>query len=144
VVVTDVDGWRYIDRNGRTVVRPWVDGNYPDEFREGLARFVTGPYVGFFDESGSVIVRTRFPFVEPFSEGLAVACDGCRPVRQGAHVRYVGGSWGFIDRTGAVAIGFRYEAASGFEKGAARVKQGGRWFGVDRAGRELAPSTTDR
>jgi|GEM_PF-4850613 len=135
--VTDTDGWRYIDRNGRTVVRPWVDGNQPDLFREGLARFPAGPYVGFFDENGSVMFFTRYPYVAPFSEGLAAACQGCRPVHDGEHVRYVGGAWGYIDRAGAVAIAFVYEAAQAFEEGEARVKRDGRWFGINRAGSEL-------
>jgi hypothetical protein len=137
--VTDRDGWRFIDRRGATVVpRPWIVENYPDPFHEGVARCVADDGIAFFDESGRVVLSTRFAYAESFTEGLALVCDGCVPQREGEYVRWVGGRWGFIDHAGQVVIPCRYDEASTFDEGVARVKVNGEWRSIDRTGREVA------
>lgn len=44
------------------------------------------------------------------------------------------GKWGFIDKTGQVAIGFRYEEASDFSDGLAAVRVGSEWGYVNESG----------
>ncbi len=137
--VADRDGWRFIDRRGATVVpRPWIVDNYPDPFHEGLARCVADNGFAFFDERGRVVLRTGFAYAESFTEGLALVCDGCLPEHQGEHVRWVGGRWGFIDHAGEVVIPCRYDDASTFDEGVARVNVHGEWRSIDRTGREVA------
>lgn len=65
-----------------------------------------------------------------FSEGLAaVGRDG---------------KWGFIDKTGKIALPFAWDYASGFLAGRARVEQKKRWGFVDRNGIPLGPIEWDR
>ena len=98
--VVDEQGWAYIDRQGRVVLRPFVFDNGPDYFREGLARFVESGKIGYFNRRGRVMIPARFDFGEPFERGKAKVCDGCRRVARGEHYTMEGGEWRWIDRTG--------------------------------------------
>ena len=132
--VVDKQGWAYVDRNGKLVIRPYVFDNGPDSFADGLARFTAGGKFGFFDKHGRVVIRLRFTFAAPFSEGRAVVCDGCREVAEGEHKSIRGGRWGFIERTGALVIPLQFEEAESFDKGTARVKLDGKWKRIDSKG----------
>jgi hypothetical protein len=48
---------------------------------------------------------------------------------------YSGGTWGFIDSSGNLAIGFQFEETKGFSEGLAAVKTGGKWGFIDEGGR---------
>jgi hypothetical protein len=132
--VADESGWQYIDLNGRTVIKPFVCDNGPDEFREGLARFQDGDRFGFFDEAGQVVISPHYDYVSPISEGRAAFCLGCRKIMEGEHSRYTGGQWGFIDPKGQVVIPARFEDARDFQGGVAEVKLHGEWIAVDSNG----------
>ncbi len=99
-VVIDAEGWAYIDDAGKVLVRPFVFDNGPDPFSEGLARFVAGGKIGFFDHAGKVVIPARYDFAMPFENGRARICRGCREVEEGEHSRVVGGVWSEIDKTG--------------------------------------------
>ena len=47
------------------------------------------------------------------------------------------GKWGFIDKTGEVAIPCKYDAADSFNEGAAKVKFEEREFNIDKTGNEV-------
>jgi hypothetical protein len=132
--VVDGEGWAYIDRSGRIVIRPFVFDNGPDYFAEDLARFTVDGKFGFFDKRGRAVIQPRFSFAKSFSEGRAAVCDGCRDVAEGEHRRVQGGRWGFINRAGDLVIPLQFEEAGNFEKGRARVKHGGHWKYIDRKG----------
>jgi hypothetical protein len=133
--VVDETGWAFIDGKGKVVIRPWVVDNGPDYFSEGLARFKANGKFGFFGESGKVIIKPRFDFALPFSEGRAAVCAGCREEPTGEHRVVTGGRWGFIDRKGKLVIPLRFEAANQFESGRARVKFEGKSRLIDGKGR---------
>jgi hypothetical protein len=137
--VADESGWQYIDPNGRTVIKPFVHDNAPDEFREGLARFQDGDLFGFFDEAGQVVIPPHYDFLSPISEGRAAFCLGCRKIMEDEHSRYTGGQWGFLDPTGHVVIPARFEDARDFQGGTAEVRLHGEWIAIgpngDRVGR---------
>ena len=132
--VVDEEGWAYIDRGGRIVIRPFVFDNGPDYFAEGLARFTADGKFGFFDKRGRVAIPSKFSFAKPFSEGRAAVCDGCRNIAEGEHRRVQGGRWGFINRAGNLVIPVQFEDAGSFKKGRARVKLGGHWKYIDQKG----------
>jgi len=132
--VVDEEGWAYIDRSGRIVIRPYIFDNGPDYFAEGLARFTAGGKFGFFDQRGQVVIPPRFGFAKPFSEGLSAVCDGCREIAEGEHRRMQGGTWGYINRSGGQVIPLQFEEAESFNKGQARVKLKGYWKYIDRKG----------
>ncbi len=75
----------------------------PDEFVEGLARYI-GPNgkFGFVDTNLKVVIPATFDFVHPFKNGRAEFCVGCSQsrVREGEYSFYEGGTWGLIDKKG--------------------------------------------
>jgi len=133
--VVDDGGWAYVDRSGTVLLRPLVVDNGPDYASEGLARFVAGGKVGFFDPAtGEVEIPARLDYALPFAEGLAAFCAGCSEVTLDEHRRVTGGAWGFVDRRGEVVIPARFAEAESFTGGTARVRLDGGWGMVDRAG----------
>ncbi len=107
--VADSTGWHYINTSGATVVRPFVVDNGPDPFQEGLARFVDEGRVGYFDETGTIIVPAQFDYATPFAEGRATYCEGCTPQQDGEHIRYEGGRWGFLHHVGNAIVPAPFE-----------------------------------
>jgi len=78
------------------------------EYSEGLAikRFESGWIYGFINESGDIAIEPQFGYGSSnFSDGLACVEKN--------------GLYGYIDRTGATVIPFRYENASDFNDGLA-------------------------
>ncbi len=102
--IVDEDGWAWIDDQGTVLLRPFIFDNGPDDFSEGLSRFVEKGKIGFFDTSGKVVIPARFTFANPFQDGCAAFCEGCIKVMYGEHYAYEGGAWGCIDRTGTVVV----------------------------------------
>lgn len=132
--VVDKQGWAMIDRSGRVLVRPFVIDNGPDEPSEGLARFVKGDRVGFFDETGRVVIDATYEHALPFAEGLAAVCRGCQKKAHGEHVELTGGTWGYVDKTGAVVIPLRFQRAEPFKGGVAKVRLANAERTIDRTG----------
>jgi hypothetical protein len=135
--VADDSGWKYIDRNGKVLIRPFLLDNGPDPFQEGLARFKKAGKFGFFDERGRVVIAPRFDFAAPFSEGRAAFCRGCREVAEGEHRSLNGGLWGFLDKMGRIVISPRFQKAGSFEQGKAGVMLNGRWITINRQGEPI-------
>ena len=133
--VIDDQGWAYIDRKGGIVLRPFIFDNGPDYFREGLARFTVDYKFGFFNERGEVIIKPRFDFAFPFSEGLSPACMGCLEKSEGEHSIVEGGAWGYIDNKGDWVISPIFGFAGQFEEGKAQVKLNGRCVFIDKRGK---------
>jgi hypothetical protein len=100
--VVDEEGWAYIDRSGRIVIRPFVFDNGPDYFAEGLAavcdgcrevaegehRGVKGGRWGFINRAGNLVIPLQFEEAGRFKKGRA-------------HVK-LGGHWKYVDQNGAV------------------------------------------
>lgn len=76
--VVDEKGWLYIDRQGKSVIRPMIYDNGPDYFSEGLARFIAGGKYGFFDETGRIVLPAQYDFAFPFENGAARVGQDCR------------------------------------------------------------------
>jgi len=99
--------WGYLDRTGTPMIAPRFEEAYP--FSEGLAVVKTQGLWGLIDRTGKVV--TIFPQAVPapfgFSGGLLLVTLW----------RY----WGYADHTGRLVIQPRYDAASVFCGGLARV-----------------------
>jgi hypothetical protein len=132
--VLDDSGWSYINRKREVVIRPFIFDNGPDYFKEGVARFVRTGKFGFFDESGRIVIEPLFDFVVPFSDSLAVVCNGCAIQTAGEHRKYEGGKWGYINHKGEIVIELQYDKANSFENGKAQVVQGEQSFYIDKNG----------
>jgi hypothetical protein len=95
--------FHYVNRAGRTAPALRFD-NGADYFVEGLARTVRNGKIGFIDKRLAEIVAARWDFAFPFERGVAVVCNGCRPVRESGRDRIEGGTWGYIDRKGRPVV----------------------------------------
>lgn len=102
--VVDQDGWVYIDRTGKQLLRPHVVDNGPDYFREGLARFVSHGKFGFMDTRARIAIKATFAYAEPFERGYALICEDCHLQRSGEHAMMEGIRWGVIDIRGKVVV----------------------------------------
>ena len=136
--VANAKGWSCINRKGEVLLAPYLFDNGPDGTSEGLFRFVEGKKVGFADASCRVSIPAAYDFAEPFQEGLAAVCNGCRTVPSGVeHTTVEGGLWGYIDKKGTVVIPLQFEAADSFEDGKAAVRRDRKPLVIDRAGTVL-------
>ena len=99
-----VDGsWYYVRPGGRAMSVLTFD-NGPDLFSEGLARTRKDDKIAYFNEDFQVVVPPRFDFGWPFEEGIALVCSDCREEKDGEHTELVGGSWGYIDKSGREVV----------------------------------------
>lgn len=102
--VVDEDGWVCIDEKGRVLLRPFIFDNFPDEFSQGLARFVRDGKMGYFNEKCEVVIPADYDFTMPFEHGRAEVCRGCKKEYCGEHYTVEGGKWGCVDTTGKVIV----------------------------------------
>lgn len=131
-VVEPAGQWICIDGTGAEVVRPYIFDNGPDYVSEGLARFVEGDKMGFYDDTGKKVIPARFAFVTPFQDERAAFCVGCTKQCDGEHCSMVGGKWGLIDRTGAEVCPARFTEIGPFEEGTAHAVEDGAAKTIDR------------
>lgn len=124
--VVDDSGWVYINQTGVKIIRPYVVDNGPDYFSDGLARYVENDKIGFFDESGKVIIKARFDFARPFADSTAAVCRGCWFINDGEYKRIIDGKWGFIDYEGELIFPVKFDVVEDFKNGSARVKENGK------------------
>ncbi len=127
-------GWRLIDATGKPILAPFIFDNGPDDFKEGLARYVEHDKIGFYKLGGKKVTAANYEFALPFSEGLAAVCEGCKKEAMGEHYRMAGGKWGYINHKGEIAIPLQYDEAETFEANKAEVRKGSEWFVIDKNG----------
>lgn len=139
----------YIDKLGRIAIKPQFD--LAQSFSEGLAGVEVGEKYGYIDRTGQFVIDPQFDYVEPFSEGLAKIMtrgaeflgfvnragktvigplDGVefKPggFSEGLAVVSVGGKFGYVDKTGSLAILPKFDYAGAFSEGRAFVVQDGK------------------
>ena len=82
----------------------------PDPLPEPAADYEDNPYPwGFIDNTGNLVIQSRFDEVRPFSDGLALVRTE--------------GRWGYIDKRGQLSIPPTLRAAWPFVNGRARAQQ---------------------
>ena len=127
------------DKDGNEVMPPKYD--MIGEFSEGMAAVYNidegKRKHGYINETGQEIIPLIYGDALPFSEGLAAV----RPLGLNWQVRY-----GFIDKTGKTVIPQQYEFslnfkemqdAYRFENGKAKVTIEGRFYYIDKTGKEI-------
>ena len=126
--------WGYADKDGHLAIKPQFSEAHG--FSEGLALVsaggapLTDPVVksfvkmGYIDKKGQWVILSRFKyyFYYDFSEGLV-------PFRQLSH------GWGYMDRTGRIAVRPRFQWAGAFSNGVAPVLSDNKCGHIDKTGR---------
>jgi len=161
--MSEEDGkWGYIDTSGNFVISPRFDA-YPagltSDFSEGLAKIEVREGVGYIDRRGEFAIPPRFARGENFSDGMAaVAVDGpCFYVDRGpcpnfgvAPLAFRGDNnnrpdckYTFIDKSGRVIPGGRYDVVKDFSEGLAAVRVGELWGYIDKTGAMVIPPKFD-
>ena len=84
----------YMDRSGRTVIRPQFDDAL--NFSEGLAWVRVGKKVGFIDTTGKIVVTPQFDEAQSFVYGRA----GVKLCCGGWGEQHFGDKYGYIDTDG--------------------------------------------
>jgi hypothetical protein len=128
----------FINKSGREIRRAFYVEAFPGNFFEGLAWVAPGTGLGWGSCTDAGYMNTKGEWVikhlglgGDFSEGLAAVyksrkCGGAGPF----------GKWGYIDKSGAVVVPYRYDHAGYFSNGQACVIQGDLWKTIDRNGKE--------
>ncbi len=130
-----------IDRTGKVLRKP--DITEMGAWSEGLVgvRLDRGGPWGVMNRQGKLVVEPTYTWVGQFSKGLARVSKG-GTVGPGSHrPRYRTGKWGYLDKTGAVAIPLHFTAGTDFVDGYAVVaghKGGRKWNGIDRTGEAVS------
>ncbi|MBL8176617.1 MAG: WG repeat-containing protein [Bryobacterales bacterium] len=124
----------YIDRAGKMVIEPrfMPAGAFPDDGR-GLAVGGLNREWVYFDRTGKIILRLPMEGrdrADAFQDGLLRWKEGFY--------------WGYRNAAGEWAIEARYDAASDFKDGLARVELDGKWVWIDRSGRQVDAPLRER
>jgi hypothetical protein len=146
-VIAQHNGAGYIDRNGKVIIQPTLDGfwnNAEDDFFDGLAKIRVNQELWFIDATGRRVFRAHG--YGRFSEGFAsqtkdgksgyVNCrggefvvpptfDSADEFSEGLAVVGINRIYGYIGKDGSVAIPLNFSAAMAFSDGAARVIEQG-------------------
>jgi hypothetical protein len=121
----------FIDKTGKVIIPPQFTDVH--EFSDGLALVRGRDFFGYIDQTGRHVIDLNPAFSgahEMFSEGLAAFSN-----------QY--GKWGYMDKTGKVAIEPQFEMAYSFSEGMARVKQYGKYTFIDKMGKIIAEPVFD-
>jgi len=118
----------YINPNGSFVIFPRFDEAFP--FSEELALVISEGLRGYINTKGDQEIPFLFAQAQSFSEGLAAA-------QLKADQKALASNFGYIDKTGKFHISPKYDYASKFREGVARVEVAGRTVFIDKNGQTL-------
>jgi hypothetical protein len=104
---------------------------------DGMLLFEVEDKVGYANESGKIVIEPKFAymkqretFIRPFNSWWSF--------REGMATIPFGDKCGYIDRMGNIAIPPRYDEASVFVRGLARVKTAEGYSFIDKTGKRIA------
>jgi hypothetical protein len=144
--VTEKDSklYGFVDHKGRLAIPPQYI--LAHDFREELAGFAVQKgeklMMGFIDKSGQVAVTPTFSVVNSFSEGLAAAVKGAHSYifegniyiddEKSKNAKYL-----YTDKTGKTVIKGKFQSASDFSEGLARVEINNKSVFIDKTGKAV-------
>jgi len=162
--------WGFVNKTGEQIVPPRYDAAW--DYSEGFAEVCLDGKWGFVNKSGLEITQIKYAEVLAFSEGLATVCldgyftgttgcidgsgkevipliyDDLSPCHEGFIAATHKGLSGYLDKTGTVAVPFRYSGGVyGFIDGLARVcvenESGCKYGFIDTLGNEVVAPLYD-
>lgn len=104
--------WSYINKTGKILIEPREHDDLCD-FSEGMFCAKIDGKWGFYDDNGTLVIKSEFDYAGAFSEGLARVA--IRPRKEGKY------GWGYIDKSGKFIIEPKFRLASDFSDGLAQV-----------------------
>jgi hypothetical protein len=131
------------DASGRVVIEP--DYEHMGPFSEGLAAVKRDGRYGFVDKDGRLVIPIQYDGAREFKNGRASVFQKLpqpeeRKNASGKHVMTVKGLCGFIDRSGALAVPYKFEVCNDFYEDRASVfVVGSGWGIIDLEGRFVVP-----
>lgn len=156
--------WGFLTEDGALAVPDIYDDLR--EFNEGLSAMSKNGLWGYIDKMGNETIPARFRTVKTFSEGIAVTqdlndkfhllagngeviadsleYDDVSKFEEGMSVVNRGYLFGFIDKTGKVAIEPIYESARAFSNGMAMVQKNSKYGFINPANEILIPIQYDK
>lgn len=141
IVYTEGKGYLAFDKGGAQLFEVFPFDNGPDYPSEGLFRIIENGKIGYADECGNVVIKPQFNAALQFRDGMAAFCEKCFETIDGDHKSWIGGKWGFINRSGIITIPAEYERViEQFEKGIAKVEYSGSEILINKNGKQLLMS----
>lgn len=125
----------YMDRKGQVRISPRF--SYGGYFSEGraVASVPEDRKLGFIDETGNFINKSRFDVAKDFSDGLAAVGYGTYGLNWTSNHK-----WGYINRDGTFTIKPQFKNTYGFFEGLAAVENDeGNWGFIDKRGKVIIP-----
>lgn len=87
IVLTSEFEFIGIDKNENIILKPFIYDNGPDYIEEGLFRFVENGKMGFANENGEKIIKAKYDFVTPFSDGISEFSIGGKQIYEDGRTR---------------------------------------------------------
>jgi hypothetical protein len=119
----------FIDRTGKLVIHPQFE--LADDFSEGRAAVRVGESFGYINMDGDMIVPPVYYRAQPFREGLAAVSIDARAF---STVNHFYERYGFVDRSGNLAMGLRFLEVTSFSEGLAGVRTEDESYFIDKSG----------
>ena len=117
----------YIDKTGKTVIKPDYGMTTGFDFQEGLSGVKNHKGdLGYIDKQGKLVIPFQFQDGTSHSEGVAGVLKG--------------NMCGFIDKTGKLIIPLKYDSVTNFNNGWGIGKREGKYFFVNAKGEEMPPA----
>lgn len=133
IVVAKNGKYGVIDTNNKTIVPFNNKYEYIDNFSEGMAAVQSkaGKW-GFINLEGKEVIAPQF-------DGLDGSLGGYYGFNEGLVGVFNGKKWGFITKSGKVAVPFLYDEIRPFSEGLAGVRKDNKWGFVNGANKTIIP-----
>jgi len=137
IPVKSGDKWGYVDHEGKFTINPQFDRAML--FTDGIACVSVDEKYGYIDNEGKYLINPTYKDATYFSEGLACVvlengypsfinkkgeiqftlnnAERCRVFSEGLAAVLIKNKWGFIDKSGKIAIQPQFESVSDFSNG---------------------------
>lgn len=128
----------FFDTTGNKVIPATFDRC--GRFSEGLAWTIskTQEY-GYINRAGKIVFTVKDCCqCKEFSEGMASFRGATIIKGEDEQDKVTPGKYGYLDKTGNVAIEPKYESTKSFSQGRAAVKLDGKWFFIDKNGKQVS------
>ena len=106
-ICTKEYGWLFVKRDGSTIPTMAID-NGPDNFTEGLARYIDDEKTGFIDASGTIVIKAQFRFAAPFEGGFSRVCNDFVKEASDEYALIKSSHWGCINKKGQLVLPMKY------------------------------------